>query len=170
MLVLAFVTFLAQRAKNLPAMQETPETGVRLGWEDPLEEEMSTRSSILVWRIPWKEETGGLQSIGLRRVRHAWTTKHRHLLENNPLIPVTFFHWATLYLSFWPVFNISPLESCSLTPLFALDFVLCAQMKFCATVNFKTSNCLKYEENHICFVYSVSPGPSLLPGSLKVLN
>ena len=48
MLVLAFVTFLAQRAKNLPAMQETPETRVRLGWEDPLEEEMTTRSSILV--------------------------------------------------------------------------------------------------------------------------
>ena len=57
-----------------------------------------------------------------------------------------------------------------MTPLFALDFVLHAQIQFCATVNFKTSNCLKYQENHICFVHSVSPGPSLLPGSLKVLH
>ena len=48
MLVLAFATLLAQRAKNLPAMQETAETQVRLGWEDPLEEEMTTCSSILV--------------------------------------------------------------------------------------------------------------------------
>ena len=37
-------------------------------WEDPLVEEMSTRSSILAWRIPWTEEPGGLQSIGLQRV------------------------------------------------------------------------------------------------------
>ena len=37
-------------------------------WEDALEEEMSTRSSILAWRIPWTEEPGGLQSIGLQRV------------------------------------------------------------------------------------------------------
>ena len=47
------------------------ETGVQaLAWEDPLEEEMATRSSILAWRIPWTEEPGGLQSVGLQRVRH----------------------------------------------------------------------------------------------------
>ena len=40
------------------------------GWKDPLEKEMATHSSILAWRIPWTEETGGLQSMGLRRVRH----------------------------------------------------------------------------------------------------
>ena len=41
------------------------ETGVRsLGWEDPLEEGMATYSSILAWRIPWREEPGGLQSMG----------------------------------------------------------------------------------------------------------
>ena len=38
-----------------------------LGWEDPLEEEMATHSSILAWRIPWIEEPGGLQSVGLQR-------------------------------------------------------------------------------------------------------
>ena len=39
-----------------------------LGWEDPLEKEMATRSSILAWKIPWTEEPGGPQSMGLQRV------------------------------------------------------------------------------------------------------
>ena len=57
-----------QMVKNLPVMQEP---GVRsLGWEDPLEEEVATHSSILAWRIPWTEESGGIQSRGLQRVRH----------------------------------------------------------------------------------------------------
>ena len=51
--------------KNLPAMQEPQEIQVRsLDWEDPLEEEMATHSSILVRNIPWTEEPGGLQSMG----------------------------------------------------------------------------------------------------------
>ena len=50
-------------------MQEMQETRVQsLGQEDPLEEEMTTHSSILAWRIPWTEEPGGLQSMGLQRV------------------------------------------------------------------------------------------------------
>ena len=54
--------------KNPPAMQET---WVRsLGWKDPLEEEMATYSSILVWRIPGTEEPGSLQSMGSQRVGH----------------------------------------------------------------------------------------------------
>ena len=58
----------AQRLKRLPAMQET---WVRsLGQEDPLEKEMATHSSILVWRIPRMEELGGLQSTGSKRVGH----------------------------------------------------------------------------------------------------
>ena len=57
--------------KNLPAMQETPETWVRsLSGEDPLEEGMATHSSILAWRIPWTEEPGGLESIGSKRAGH----------------------------------------------------------------------------------------------------
>ena len=47
-----------QMVKNLPAMQETRVRS--LGWEDPLEKGMATHSSILVWRIPWTEEPGGL--------------------------------------------------------------------------------------------------------------
>jgi len=55
--------------KNPPAMQKT---WVRsLGREDPLEDSMATHSSILAWRIPWIEESGGLQSIGLQRVGHS---------------------------------------------------------------------------------------------------
>ena len=57
----------AQLVKNLPAMQENL---VRfLGWEEPLEKEMATHSSILAWKIPWTEEPGGLQSMRLQRVR-----------------------------------------------------------------------------------------------------
>ena len=52
-------------------MQERQETRVRaLGREDPLEEEMATHSNILAWKIPWTEEPGGPQSMGLQRVRH----------------------------------------------------------------------------------------------------
>ena len=52
-------------------MQETEETRVQsLGWEDPLEEGMAAHSSILAWRMLWTEESGGLQSIVLQRVRH----------------------------------------------------------------------------------------------------
>ena len=63
-----WTSLVAQLVKNPPAM---PETYIQsLGWEDPLEEDMATHSSILAWRIPWTEEPGGLQSMGLQRVRH----------------------------------------------------------------------------------------------------
>ena len=52
-------------------MQETKESQIQsLGREDPLEEETATRFNILAWKIPWTEESGGLQSIGSQRVRH----------------------------------------------------------------------------------------------------
>ena len=52
-------------------MLETQEAGVRfLGWEDALEKEMATHSSILAWKIPWTEESSGLQSMRLQRVGH----------------------------------------------------------------------------------------------------
>ena len=55
-------SLVAQRLKHLPAMRET---WVRsLGQVDPLEKEMATHSSILAWRIPWTEKSGGLQSMG----------------------------------------------------------------------------------------------------------
>ena len=59
---------MAQKAKNLPAVQETQVQF--LGWKDPLEKEMATHSSILAYRIPRTEEPGGLQSMGFQRVGH----------------------------------------------------------------------------------------------------
>ena len=58
----------AQTVKNLPAVQETKVRS--LGQEDPLEKGMATHSSILAWRMPKTEEPGGLQSMGLQKVRH----------------------------------------------------------------------------------------------------
>ena len=58
----------AQTVKRLPTMQETHVQS--LGREDLLEKEMATHSSILAWKIPWMEEPGRLQSMGLQRVRH----------------------------------------------------------------------------------------------------
>ena len=59
---ITWASLVVQSVKNLPAMQET---WVRfLSWEDPLEEEMVTHSSILAWEIPWIEEPGGLHLWG----------------------------------------------------------------------------------------------------------
>ena len=63
-----WASVVAQRLKCLPAMQETWVQS--LGWEDPLEKEMATHSSILAWRIPEMGEPGGLSSMGLHRVGH----------------------------------------------------------------------------------------------------
>ena len=62
---------MAQWIKTPPAVQEMQVPS--LGQEGLLEEGMATHSSILAWRIPWTEETGGLQSTGSQRVRHGWS-------------------------------------------------------------------------------------------------
>ena len=61
-------SLVAQIVKHMLAIQETWVQS--LGWEDPLEKEMATHSSTLAWKIPWTEEPGRLQSMGLQRVRH----------------------------------------------------------------------------------------------------
>ena len=75
---------MAQAVKNLPAMQEKQEMQVQsLGWEDLLEEEMATNSSILAWKVQWTEETGNLQPMGhkeLDMTEHA----HTHNLFTHP--------------------------------------------------------------------------------------
>ena len=79
--------------KNLPANAED-ETWVQPpGQEDPLKEGMVTLSSI-VWKIPWTEEPGGLQSMGLQTVRH--TTEHACTVASNGL-------WCTVYFLLWTV-------------------------------------------------------------------
>ena len=61
-------SLVAQMVKSLPAKWETQVRS--LGWEDPLEKEMATHSSILVWKIPWTEKPGWLLSMGSQRVGH----------------------------------------------------------------------------------------------------
>ena len=73
-----FRTFLvAQMVKHLPIMRETWVQS--LGWENLLENDMATHSSILAWKIPWTEEPSRLQSTGLQRVRHVFNP------NNNPI-------------------------------------------------------------------------------------
>ena len=66
-------SLVAQMVKNPPARQETQVQS--LSREDPLEKEMATHSDILSWKIPWTEEPGRLQSMGLQRVGHDLVTK-----------------------------------------------------------------------------------------------
>ena len=78
--------------KNLPVIQETQVWS--LGWEDPLEKEIATDSSILAWEIPWTEEPGGLQSMGLQRVRYALATNQQQQLK-------VYIHVARINRSFF---------------------------------------------------------------------
>ena len=64
-LFLRLTSLVAQMVKHLPTVRVQP-----LGREDPLEKAMATHSSILAWKIPWTEEPGRLQSMGLQRVGH----------------------------------------------------------------------------------------------------
>ena len=63
-----WASLVAQKEKHLPTIRETWVQS--LGWEDPLEKEMKTHSNTLAWKIPWMEEPGRLQTMGLQRVRH----------------------------------------------------------------------------------------------------
>ena len=74
-----WASLVAQKVKNLPVVQETQVQS--LGWEDPLEKEMTIRSSILAWRILWTGESGGLQSMGSQR-----DTTERPTLSHNTFI------------------------------------------------------------------------------------
>ena len=67
-LMLPWASLMAQMVKRLPTMRETQVRS--LDQEVPLEKEMATHSGILAWRIPWTEEPGRLQSLGLQRVGH----------------------------------------------------------------------------------------------------
>ena len=82
-------SLVAQRLKHLPAMWET--LVLSLPGEDPLENERATHSSILAWRIPWREEPGRLQSMGLQRVGHDWAAS----------LHFTSLHW--LISEYWRI-------------------------------------------------------------------
>ena len=74
---------MAQTVKHLPTIQETQVQS--LGWEDLLEKEMATHSSILAWKIPWMEEPGRLQSMGLQKLKHDWATLTEQLNFHFPV-------------------------------------------------------------------------------------
>ena len=71
---------MAQLVKNLTAMWETQVHF--LGQEDPLEKEMATHSSILAWRIPWTEEPGRLQAMGLQELDMTQQLNHHTLVSS----------------------------------------------------------------------------------------
>ena len=86
-----------QMVKRLPAVQETQVPSQ--GWEDPLEKEMATHSRTLAWKIPWTEEPGRLQSMGLQRVRHDGATS-LHIHEGSfPQISLCFINRDISYIT-----------------------------------------------------------------------
>ena len=104
------ISLVAQRLKHLPRMQETKVQS--LGRDDPLEKEMATHSNTLAWRIPWREESGRLQSRGLQRVGHDWETslslslyltqipyRSSHL---SPIVHCTAHAWLSFWLKYTP--------------------------------------------------------------------
>ena len=70
-----WTSLVVQSVKNLPAVQKTWVQS--LGWDNPLGKEMANHFNIVAWKIPWTEEPGGLQSMGLQRVRHDWATEQQ---------------------------------------------------------------------------------------------
>ena len=92
----------AQMVKNLPTTQVQS-----LGWEELLEKEMATHSSIPAWKIPWMEEPGRLQFMGLQRVGHDWATS---LQGSNPwhrLSPKCSFFFLSTPCSLWNLSSLS---------------------------------------------------------------
>ena len=86
-----WLSLTSQMVRNLPAMQKIWVQS--LGQKDPPRKGMATHSSILAWRIPWTEETGGLQSLGPHRIRHNWVTHtHTHTQRNYKLLPLILNH------------------------------------------------------------------------------
>ena len=83
---------MAQVVKNPPAKQNMQETRVLfLGWEDPLQEEMATHSSVLAREIAQTEERGGLQSMGLQRIGHGWAR-----VDDNEMLLLQKQHTSTV--------------------------------------------------------------------------
>ena len=94
------LVLVVQMVKNLPAMQETWVPS--LDQEDPLEKGMATQTNILAWRIPWTEEPGRLQSIGLQRIGHDWVTHARTHTRTH-----THTHTHTHTWGCWCLFHLS---------------------------------------------------------------
>ena len=115
-------SFVAQIVKNLPAKQETRVRS--LGREDPLEKGMATHSSILAREIPWTEEPGGLQPMGLQRVRHEWTTKHVVLFQvYSKVIQLHVYRYFYTHTHTYIFFQFFPIIGYYSIKLFCLGFI-----------------------------------------------
>ena len=79
-------SFMTQMVNNLPIMQGTWVQS--LVWEDPLEKGIATHSNILVWRISWTEEPGGLQPMGSQRIRHDGATNSNTIIFSSQLVSI----------------------------------------------------------------------------------
>ena len=99
-------SLVAQAVTSLPALWETWIQS--LGQEDPLEKEMATHSSILAWKIPWMEQCGSLQSMGLQRVGHNWATSLSFLTPSQRINVVCTISQSGLLVSLSSVFESWP--------------------------------------------------------------
>ena len=130
---------MAQTVKNSPAMQETLVWS--LGWEDPLEEDMETHSSILAWRIPWAEEPGGLQSIGSQRVGYDWGDWALTHIEYNLLILTfkasvslcSYILYISLFFISWAVIKVSH-QDCNFALYIFKPSVCCVVYIYCTWI------------------------------------
>ena len=112
-LIFTLTSPVAKMVKSLPTMQETRVWSQ--GWEDLLEKEMGTHSSILAWKTPWLEEPGKLQFMGSQRVGHDWATSLHLIFTFIFKQYIECFIWDLLWLEICPViFSISlpPLIKC----------------------------------------------------------
>ena len=89
-----------QMEKHLPAAWKTQVWSV--GRKDPLKKGMATHSSTLAWRIPWMEEPGRLQSMGLQRVRHDWATSLWTIRGTQGYLKILLFSHLVMSDSLWP--------------------------------------------------------------------
>ena len=98
-------SLVVQTVKRLPTIWETWVQS--LGREDLLEKEMATHSSILVWKIPWMEEPGSLQSMGSHRIGHNWSTSLSLSLVNNWFFFTNYCYSGNIHqFKIWHTWNI----------------------------------------------------------------
>ena len=112
-------SLVAQMVKSLPSLQETQVQS--LGWEDPLEKEMATLSSILAWRTPWKEELGRLQPMGSQRVGHDWAINTLTVMRNPK--PAS----SNCWLLHWVAYSLSECKLLSQVRLFTTPWTVAHQ-------------------------------------------
>ena len=98
-----------------------------LGWEHPLEKGMATHSSILAWRIPWREEPGRLQSMGSQRVMHDWAT-FTSLFRSTAHWKKKFFFFSSM--SHLYILDDNPLSFASFTNIFSHSIGFCILLVF----------------------------------------